>query len=209
MNAGLIASYVIAGIILLSMLMMNMRVSNSSVELTLTQLTREKTSTVTDMIYDDFPNMGYNLTNTTNSILTIADSNRIQFYRKLDKFSAGNPELITWELTNEPVTETQNPNDVILRRTVEVNSTTEVTDINLGVTRFRIWYFDEFGLSTLPEDGEFLPTPVGAAKRDSVRQIYIALELQSPEPLNIGFTGNSRYIRSGWEKRFSPGNLAN
>ena len=207
MNAGIIISYIVAGIILVSMLMMNIRVSNSNIEITLTQITREKAATITDMLYDDIPNIGYNLLNPTTDLITIADSSKIQFYRKIDPLSPGDPELITWQLLSGSLDETMNPNDKILLRKVFVNGSEEITEIKLGVTDFRIWYFDDHGLSTLPEDGEFLSTPVSATMRDSIKQIYIALELQSPEPLTEG--GQQRYIKSVWEKRFSPGNLDN
>ncbi|MEX0609184.1 MAG: hypothetical protein WD016_12260 [Balneolaceae bacterium] len=205
MNVGIITSYIIAGIILVSMLMMNNRVSNSSAELTLTQITREKVATITQMIYDDIPNMGYDLYNPTSQIIISADSSTIKFYRKIDRHTPGNPELITWQLTDAPVSVTKNPADKILLRKVEKDGVEEVTEIKLGVTRFQIWYFDEHGLSTLPEDGEFLSTPVSAALRDSIKQLYFAIELQSAEPIYTG--GNARYIRSAWEKRFSPSNL--
>lgn len=203
MNAGIITSYIIAGIILISMLMMNIRVQNSSAEITLTQITREKVSVITDMIYDDFPNMGFDTKDITPKIITTADSSLIKFYRNIDR--SGSVELVTWQLLDAPVTETTNPNDRILLRKVLKNGVESQTEIKLGVTRFRVWYFDEHGLSTLPEDGEFLSTPVGASLRDSIKQVYIALELQSPEPIMEG--GQPRYIRSVWEKRYSPSNL--
>lgn len=208
MNIGLVTSYIVAGIILISLLMMNMRVSTSSAEITLTHITREKTLSITEMLYYDIPNMGYDRFNTTPNVITIADSNKIQFYRKIDRFTAGDPELITWELTNNPVSETPNPNDRVLIRTVESGGVEEVTEIRQGVTRFRLWYFDEHGLSSLPADGQFLSTPVSSALRDSIKQVYVALELQSAEPIRIN-ANNQRYIRSAWEKRFSPNNLEN
>lgn len=208
MNIGLVTSYIVAGVILISLLMMNMRVSNSSAEITLTHITRDKALAITDLLYYDIPNMGYDRFDKTPQILTIADSNKIQFYRKIDRNSTGAPELITWELTNNPVSETPNPNDRVLLRTVESGGVEEVTEIRQGVTTFRLWYFDEHGLSSLPSDGQFMPTPITGADRDSVRQIYIELELQTAEPLRIN-ANNERYIRAAWEKRFSPNNLEN
>ena len=208
MNIGIITSYIVAGIILLSLLMMNMRVSNSSAEITLTQITRDKALAVTDLLYYDIPNMGYDKLDKTPQVITIADSSRIQFYRKIDRFSIGDPELITWELTSDPIPETPNPNDRVLLRRVESGGIEEVTEIRTGVTKFKLWYFDEHGLSTLPSSGEFMPTPITGAYLDSVKQIYVTLELQSAEPLRIN-SNNQRYIRSAWEKRFSPNNLEN
>jgi hypothetical protein len=208
MNTGLLTSYIIAGIILISLMMMNIRVSTSSAEITLTHLTREKALSVTELLYYDIPNMGYDQLNTTPEIITIADSNKIQFYRRIDPESPGDPDLITWELTDTAIPETENPNDKVLIRTVEKGGNVEITKIRQGVTRFQLWYFDEQGLSTLPEDGEFLSTPVSSANLDDIKQVYIALELQSAEPLRNN-SDNLHYIRSAWEKRFSPNNLNN
>lgn len=211
MNAGLITSYVIAGIILISMIMMNNRVTNSNVELTMTQITREKLTAITDIMYDDFPNIGYDVTSTTPEMIKIADSTQIQFYRKIDPTSSGEPEIITWQISDTALTATPNPNDKILMRKVKkgVGGVETITRFNLGVTRFQIWYFDEHGLSTFPEDNEYIPTPVTTAMRDSIKQLYVILELESPEPITINNQGNQRYIRTVWEKRFSPANLDN
>lgn len=208
MNIGIVTSYIVAGVILISLLMMNMRVSNSSAEITLTQITRDKALAITDLLYYDIPNMGYDRFDKTPQIITIADSSKIQFYRKIDRTSTGDPELITWELTNDPIPETPNPDDRILLRKVESGGVEEVTEIRSGVTKFRLWYFDEHGLSSLPSDGQFMSTPITGAERDSVRQIYITLELQSAEPLRIN-SNNQQFVRSAWEKRFSPNNLEN
>lgn len=208
MNAGIITSYIVAGMILLSMAMLTIRVNTSSAEITLTQVTRERVSAISDMLYDDLPNMGYDIDNPTPEIIVEADSFKIQFYRKIDRHNTGTPEKITWEFTEEPVTQTPNPDDRILRRTVEVNGTvTDVTDITLGVTNFQIWYFDEFGLSTLPEDEEYLVYPVTGTDLNRIKQLYISLEVQSPEQITHFGGRGGRYIRSVWEKRFSPGNL--
>lgn len=208
MNFGLITSYIIAGIILMAILMMNIRVTNSSAEITMMHLTKERASVLIELLYDDVPNMGYDLYDTSPEIITIADSTKIQFYRKIDRLSSGGPELITWEFTDTPVTETKNPDDRVLLRTVEKDGVETVTEMKQGITRFNLWYFDEQGLSTLPEDGEFLSMPVSSTLRDSIKQIYIAFELQSEEPIRYS-SNNIRYIRSAWEKRFSPTNLDN
>lgn len=201
MNVGIVTSYIIAGIIFIAIGVMNMRVSNSNVELTMTQLTRERVAAVTDMLYDDIPNIGYQLNSIAADVFVTADTSKIQFYRKIDRFTSGSPELITWELTDNPVTSTDNPDDRILIRVAD----SDTTEIMLGVTNFRLWYFDEHGLSLKPEDNEHMPTPVSPSDYSKIKQIYVALELQSAEKIMSG--GDGRYIRSVWEKRFSPGNI--
>ncbi|MEX0648399.1 MAG: hypothetical protein WEA56_17175 [Balneolaceae bacterium] len=203
MNAGLITSYIIAGILLISMLAMNIRVSQSSAEITLTQITREKADAISDMIYDDIPNMGYDTEGKTSEIITVADEHKVTFYRKIDPADTGDPEEITWELTDEEIPSTKNPDDRVLVRIVD----SDTTKITLGVTRFEIWYFDDFGLSTLPEDNEYLPRPVVSSQLTDIKQLYIALELESAEQIYTGPGGTGRYIRTAWEKRYSPGNI--
>lgn len=203
MDAGLITSYIIAGILLISMLMMNIRVNQNSAEITLTQITREKADAIADMIYDDIPNMGYDNDGKTAQIITEADSSKISFYRKIDPSNSDPAELVTWEFTDTPVNETENPNDRVLTRTVGG----DVTEIKLGVTDFEIWYFDDFGLSTIPEDNEYLARPVAATNLSDIKQIYIALELESAEQIYTGPGGTGRYIQTAWEKRYSPGNI--
>lgn len=202
MNIGLVTSYIVAGIILLSMLMMNLRVSNSSAELTMTQITRERVASIADMLIDDIPNMGYSDNKKTDDIILEANSSKIRFMRKINRHGSGSAKEIVWEfLDDEEVSSTKNPDDKVLARIVD----SDTTKIHLGVTHFKLWYFGEHGLSRKPEDNEHLETPV--SDLSEIKQIYVELEVQSPEQIMSGLSGNGRYIRSVWEKRFSPGNI--
>jgi len=200
MDLGLVASYIIAGMLLMAILMMNMSVSSSSTELTMTQITREKAATLTDMLEHDILKMGYNKTSKTSPIIELADSQRIRFRSNIDDSNDGSVETITWELTTNSVSTTQNPNDLELKRTVSggINS---VTPITLGVTEFEIKYFDQYG-----EDiSNNMVTPV--SNPENIKQLYIKLVLESPQKVYQGTNDNGRYVKTVWEKRFSPPNI--
>ncbi len=206
MNLGIVTSYIIGGLLLLAIITMNMSVSNSSIELTLTQNTREKASSVAEVISHDIQKIGYNRNNKTDPILVAADSNKIQFRSNIDNSYDNSVELITWEFTNTGVASTQNPNDYILMRTVKDLGTgsEEQTPIRLGVTNFNIKYYDTHG----KDISNNMTPPLSSSELESVRQLYIELELQSAEQVYQN-SNNGRYIRSVWEKRFSPPNLEN
>lgn len=206
MNLGLVTSYIIGGIILLSILAMNMSLSNSSTEITLTQVTREKAASVSEMIAHDIQKMGYNREEKTNTILTKALEHKIEFNSNIDNSEDNTVETVSWEFHIDPdleVGSTKNPNDYILLRTVKDASDNVIdkTPIGVGVTEFKIQYYDEYG------------KPVSDALSDpqsnisSIKQLYVKLALESGEPIYSNSGGDGRYIKTVWEKRFSPPNL--
>jgi hypothetical protein len=208
MNLSLVISYIIAGIIMLSIVALNISMSKSSTELTLTQITREKASAVTEFISQDLQKMGYNRTSRTNTIIKEAHGNMIRFYSNIDNSSDKSVEQITWKFTDTEIPETQNPNDRILLRTVHnvdasgnSGSLIEKTEIGLGVTGFKISYYDDYG-ETLDDS---LTTPV--VNPAQINQLYIQLSFESPEKMYYQIGGDGKYILSVWEKRFSPPNL--
>lgn len=199
MNLGLVTSFVIGGILLVSILMMNINLSISSQEMTLTQMTGQHTKAIADMVTHDIPKIGYNRSSKTNPKFNVADSNKITFYSNIDNSADGSVEEITWVLTTTPVSATSNPNDYVLKRIQDGVS----TDITLGVTQFTINYYDQYGVS---ESGK-MTTPISSSDFDKIKQIEIKLVVQSEQQLKTSVNGSGRYIRSAWEKRFSPPNL--
>jgi hypothetical protein len=213
MNLGIITSYIVAGVLLLGIAMMNIRVQNSSAELTLATITKEHLVNITDMINDDFPNMGYDVIRSTrdnddvdNMILAEGRVRKISFYRNLSNDPTRTPDLITWELIDETPSTSRNPNHRKLVRSVQYESTgtPEETEINVGVTRFQLRYY-----TTVGADLSNNVSAPGQVKNnlDQVRQIHVILELQSNEPIYARATGDGRFVRSVWEKRFTPPNL--
>lgn len=207
MNLGLTTSYIIAGILLLSILMMNLSVTNSSIQLTQRQMNQQKLSTVTDMISNDIQKMGADTAAKTDTILLEATDNRIKFKSNID--NEDKIETVSWEFekTEEnEVTGTENPDDYILWRIVRDDETDDIieeTPIRLGVTEFSIQYYDSYGV---PKEN-YMNTPLSESDREEVKQLYIKINLESPEKTYDNPDDEGDYVLSVWEKRFSPPNL--
>lgn len=199
MNFGLITSYIIAGILMIAIITMNNSVSNSASELSMNQMGREKLASISGMIANDIQKIGYSRTGKTSTKINGADSSSIQFYSNIDNNPGNSVELVTWVWTNNPVSSTPNPNDYILERIVDGQR----TQIKLGVTDFKISYYDEYGEGIK----DSLSTPLPSSQYDKVRQLYIRVKIESPEKIYQGVNSEGRYMPSVWEKRFSPPNL--
>ncbi|HKK46728.1 MAG TPA: hypothetical protein VJ964_14475 [Balneolaceae bacterium] len=204
MNIGLVTSYLIAGIILLAMLSMNMSVSHSSNEITLSQVTRERATTISDMMTNDMLKMGYNRKSKTSPILTTANNNKIEFRSNIDNSTDNSVEIVTWEFTSSAITNTTNPNDRLLLRTIRDASTGSIISqdsIKSGVIKFQFSYYNDYGKPR----SDSMSTPVSASNLASIKQIYVSFKLQYGE--KIDNSSPSRYVTTIWEKRFSPPNL--
>lgn len=208
MNLGITTSYIIAGILLLSILMMNLSVTNSSIQLTQRQINQQKLSTISDMMSHDIQKMGADTAAKTDTILLEATDNRIKFKSNID--NQGGIETVSWEfekVEENEVTSTKNPNDYELIRTVrdaDTGNLIEETPIRLGVTEFQISYFNSYG-AVRGEDE--MSTPLSSSEMEEVKQLYIKINLESPEKTYDSPNDEGDYTLSIWEKRFSPPNL--
>ncbi|CAN5389403.1 hypothetical protein BH23BAC3_BH23BAC3_17030 [soil metagenome] len=220
MNLGIVTSYIIAAVIILGIVMMNLRVQNSGAELTLSQMNRQYVTDIADILNDDLSNMGYNVNDVTRNpetgearVLDCAQSNRIRFFRNLcnsdiecsdeDRI----PERIEWQLLTADEISQSNPDHRTLKRTVTTYDPDgsiagiDETEINVGVTQFNIQYYETVGSNNNS-------TGLGCGSNvPSVRQLKITLEVQSAEKIYNRAAGEGRYIRSVWDKRFTPTNL--
>ncbi|MFO7847772.1 MAG: hypothetical protein R6V27_14490 [Balneolaceae bacterium] len=213
MNLAMVTSYLVAGVLLLSIVMVNINTANSGAELTITKITRDKLETVTAMLDDDIPNMGYDLIQPPDTIITAADSTKIQFFRNLCRnperdaafVNCAEPERITWEFlpNSKPSSSRNDSHGTLIRVVEEAGQVPDTTRIESGVTNFHISYLNDHGKPL----SDRISTPLSAAEIDDILQLYIELEVQSDERAPGRFNGSNRYIRAVWEKRFSPRNL--
>ena len=213
MNLPLVTSYIVGGVLLLSIVMVNINISNSGAELTMTKITRSNLENVTAMLDDDIPNMGYDLLQPPDTIITVAQSNRIQFFRNLCRdpqrdaafVNCSDPERITWEFYSglNPGTSKNSDHGTLIRVVEEVGEAPDTTWIRSGVTRFNIRYYDDHGRAL----NQNIPQPIASSQFDDIEQLYIELEVQSDERIPGRFYSDPRYVRAVWEKRFSPRNL--
>lgn len=208
MNLGLITSYIIAGMLMLAIVTMNINLSTSSSDLTLSQINKQHVQSITDMLTYDIPKIGYaqdgKVTKFTNpstgsayQMISVADTNKITFHSDID--NDGDIDQVTWELTANPVSTTNNPNDYILVRSQNGVD----TEIKLGVTKFKINYYDEYGDNKTNR----MSTPVTGSSLENIKQIDVELVLESKEKIRYSVNADGRYVASAWEKRYTPRNL--
>ena len=191
MNLGLTTSFIIAGILLLSILSMNMSLTQSSTQLTMKQITERRTSTITQIMQKDIPNIGYQQGGTISHPIKDARNDLLKFEGDID--NDGTKDTVTWKYTSS---------DGLVRI---FNSKT--TDFNINVTDFEITYLDS---DRNKIEVSFISKLLGndQDKRDQIRHISVELSLQSKE--KIGGMGDSdpHYVKSSWEKQFTPINLS-
>jgi hypothetical protein len=208
MNLGMVTSYIIAGMLLLGILAMNINVQTSTTELSVSQMLRTHMNTITDMLNDDIPNMGYDYESTTksnddvdNKIFEFGNEKRISFYRNLTGDPSRTPELIEWEFVDG----TGDNYGTLVRRIYDPNDgTTDENEINVGVHKFEIRYYDSVGDSL----SNNMSNPGSSQSQlNNIKQIHIIMELQSKEKIYKRGSDDGRYVRSVWEKRFTPSNL--
>lgn len=198
MNFNIVISFIIAGILLLMLAAMNLGVGNSSTELVLSQAKQSQKIDIQEVISNDFPKIGYDFNASIDTLISSVTDTSIVFFSNIDNSADGSIETVSWIFTSEEVTSTVNDQDRILRRTVG----SDVLDIKLGVTNFRLRYYDALGSNTP------LTPPLTSAQIESIRQIEVSIEVQSAEEVSSINRGDKRYIRSIWTKRFTPRNLS-
>ncbi|MFA5670026.1 MAG: hypothetical protein WC967_12325 [Balneolaceae bacterium] len=201
MNFGITISYIIAGFLILIILSVNNSVNSSNQELTISLVKSTHSKVINEVLESDVLKIGYKQNGfiAPSDIFISATNRKISYRSDLD--NDGNIDIITWEFKPDMTPEhANNPNVHTLTRTVkdEVTGTTDVTDIQMGVADFKIFYYDEYGSATP------MSHPVNG--RD-VRQIEFRIELQSDFQLNSRSSGGGDYMVTKWQKRFSPPNL--
>lgn len=176
MNLSLISSFVIGSVLMLSLVKVNMSLVKNSMDSMNDQVAKVNISNVTTVIDHDFRKIGYGIAGTS---LQEATAKKIRFQGDLN--DDGTLEQVTWEYDqSQEVSETKNPKDYLLIRTVDGNS----TEIKQGVIKFELSYYNEYNqLTTI---------------LDEVRKIKIQMVCESSEPVG------DKYMKSGWEKTFMP-----
>lgn len=197
MNIGIITSTIVAGILILILAVTNLNIQSSAQELVISQMKQVQTTAVSDIISNDFPKIGYASIGDIDSAITSANSTSITFYSNLDNSGDNSIEKVTWEFLTTEIATTDNPNDKVLRRSVNG----DVTDIEIGVVDFEIRYYSSFG-STTP-----MVTPISSANLATIRQIEVEVTLQSSENISSINNNTPTYVQNTWVKRFTPRNL--
>jgi hypothetical protein len=178
MNINIVTGFVIGGMLLLSLLVLNNRVSRNSGMVTLTEMTRQQMDAIARTVDADLRRIGQ-----VGGVfpISVADSNRMVFITTFDGVTASTVE---WFYdTSEDIPDTQNPNDHMLYRVADGDS----TNIRMGVTGFAFSYLDAAGNLT-------------AALAD-IRRIRLQVTVESEAAYG------EEFAKSYWETEVSPRSL--
>jgi hypothetical protein len=178
MNINIVTGFVVGGMLLLSLLVLNYRVSRNSGMVTLTEMTRQQMDAIARTADADLRRIGQA---GGGFPITHASANRLVFVTSFDGLSASTVE---WHYdTNDPVADSPNPDDHMLYRIADGDS----TKIRMGVTDFTFSYFNAAGNPT--------------AVLTDIRRIRLQVIVESE-----GAFGDE-YARSYWETEISPRRL--
>ena len=181
-HLNLIGSIIIGGMMLLIINNYSSSLSQTSHERALDGITIYNASSVAKLIEYDFNRMGLRVP-PTDTIISRADSSHIIFLSDID--NNGNIDLVEYVLSiPDSASGTENPRDRILYRRI---NNEPLRDAALGVTRFRIRYFDWLGNVT--------------TNVTEIKSFEIILWVESTIPFD------NRYSAFHWQTKISPPNL--
>lgn len=181
-HLNLVGSIIIAGIIFLTINRFHSSMVETSQEKTMGSIASRNWSSLAKLIEFDFSRIGYGVSANLNPLL-VADSTRIHFLSDINENGA--IDTVKYELSDaDAATKTENPNDKILYRLVNGQQAEEAP---LGVTRFRMRYFDNRGneITDLTQ----------------ICTLEVMLEVETTSRFN------ERYSNYLWQTRISPPNL--
>lgn len=176
----IVGSTIIGGIMLILILQLNSNMVETASVQTMNTSTQENLTTFTGMLEYDFNKIGYRVTDSLK--ITTADTSKIIF--NSDSNNSGKVDTVSYYLASVLDTSTTNPRDRLLFRVFNQQTPQAM---RLGVTRFRLWYYDSLGQVT--------------SVRSKIRAVRLAINLESPEPYDALYTGGS------WERTMKPRNL--
>ncbi len=187
----IVISLSIGGIFLSMLIGFNGTISEEAVAQTVKMMAQTNLTATTDIIDHEVRKMGY-LVSAPDSTIITADSAKIKFKGDFD--ANGTIDTLTYSL-DPGASGNANASTHMLYRTF--NSTRRQT-INVGMTRFRLWYYDA---NNLP-----LASPV--SRPSLIRSLKIAVNIESTVPYKMP---NEKYLRANpgvyWERTFKPKNL--
>lgn len=179
----LIGSFVFGALLGLNVLRLNAAMADHSFAASLTYGAQISALTVAQIVEEEVGKAGFGV---TGPAIVLADSTRLKFRGDLDGDS--DVDTLYYYLSSlAAASSTKNPKDRILYRALNGGAP---QSLNLGITRFKLSYFDADG------DSLALPVTVG-----DIRQIRVDLVVESAEPYD------TVYAQASLPLRIRPKNL--
>ena len=196
MNMGIVASFVIGGLLMISLLTLNSRVMIDSSRSTQDLVNKQRLDGMRQLVNNDFSKIAFGEDATG---IKEFSSTEIKF--EADVEGNGVQEVI-WEFkTNDPATNTKNPNDYRLVRTLKnANTNAVISEIALPVTDFELT-----GYNTTTYDPDATNQTTSIAK--DIKAVLIEITYESAEPIDQDSDGNDIYSSSAWSTFIVPTNL--
>lgn len=178
----IIGSSIIGGIILLIILSYNSNVNDASLSQTTTNIVQGNLNSIASELDYSFKKIGFGVSDSV-KIIT-ADTSRITFLSDYD--NNGTVDTVTYYLSSlDALVNTPNPRDRLLYRVI---NTQAPNTSSLGVTKFRLFYYDKHGTVT--------------TNLAQIRSFKVELFCESTFPLS-----NNYYPIAYWNKIINPRNL--
>lgn len=183
----IIGSMIIGGMILVMVLGFNANLMEGAGMQTFRTTVQGNMTTLTNIMEYDFRKMGYGVPTPQDSAIVYADTTRVTIRGDFDD----NETIENISYTYNPTTLAggTNPRTRILTRAV---SGLAAQSINVGITKFRLTYFDSAGVA-------FAGNVVAVPSR--IRSIKLTLNIESKEPYDKNYAGVF------WERTIKPSNL--
>jgi hypothetical protein len=178
----LVGSSIIGGIILLAIFSYNTRLNDASLSQTTNNIVQSNLNAVTSILDYDFKKIGFGV-NDSVKILN-ADTSGITFLSDIN--NDGQIKIISYSLSSiDALVATPNPRDRLLYRTIDGSP---LLTSNMGVTRFRLYYYDDEGNIT--------------SSRSEIKYFKVKITCESIYPIEENY-----YVSACWNKTINPRNL--
>jgi hypothetical protein len=183
----IIGSMIIGGMILVMVLGFNANIMEGAGMQTFRTTVQGNMTTLTNILEYDFRKMGYSVATPQDSAIVYADTSRITIRGDFD--DNGTIENITYTFNPTTPAGGTNPRTRLLTRAI---SGMAAQSINVGLTKFRLTYYDATGAMFA---GNVVATP------SKIRSIKVTLNIESREPYDKNYAGVY------WERTIKPSNL--
>jgi hypothetical protein len=200
MNAmyDIVCSVVIGGIVLVMLVGFNTNIVQSASVQTIKVMAQTDLTTATSVLENDLKMMGFHVYSKADSAIQYADSNMIKFVG--DFQDNGTIDTITYSFNPTAPSGHANKNTRILTRTYTPQGALPgAISINLGITRFRLWYYNS-------GDTALMANPVPAPAL--IKSLKIAMNVESTVPYK---ETTMPYLKLNpgayWERIIKPKNL--
>lgn len=179
----IIGSFVFGSLLGLNVLRLNADMADHSYRASLSYIAQSSAVTMGQIVEEDLRKIGYGV---SGSAIALADSVQLCFLADLDEDSEADT-LYYYLGSPAQASATPNPADRVLYRALNGGTPLE---LDLGVTEFRLSYFDA--------DGDSLALPVTLG---DIRQIRVDMTVESTAPYD------TTYARAFLRLRVRPKNL--